>query len=137
MLAKTIKKHLKTVANFTVPKNNFSLSIDPNLGKYDSSQTKYWDESLILVDENDHVMSRISKVEAHLNSFNNSGLAHRAFSVFLFNENNELLLHQRSRKKVTFPLLWTNSCCSHPLYNEDEMEEADNMGKCLKLWESP
>jgi isopentenyl-diphosphate delta-isomerase len=43
---------------------------------------------------------------------------HRAFSVFLFNEKNELLLQQRAKEKITFPLYWTNTCCSHPLYNE-------------------
>jgi isopentenyl-diphosphate delta-isomerase len=43
------------------------------------------------------------------------GLLHRAFSVFLFNEKNELLLQQRATEKITFPDLWTNTCCSHPL----------------------
>jgi isopentenyl-diphosphate delta-isomerase type 1 len=40
---------------------------------------------------------------------------HRAFSVFLFNEENELLLQQRAASKITFPNVWTNTCCSHPL----------------------
>lgn len=43
------------------------------------------------------------------------GLLHRAFSVFLFNDKNELLLQQRASEKITFPDLWTNTCCSHPL----------------------
>jgi isopentenyl-diphosphate delta-isomerase len=43
------------------------------------------------------------------------GLLHRAFSVFLFNDNNELLLQQRATEKITFPDMWTNTCCSHPL----------------------
>lgn len=43
------------------------------------------------------------------------GLLHRAFSVFLFNDKNELLLQQRATEKITFPDLWTNTCCSHPL----------------------
>lgn len=43
---------------------------------------------------------------------------HRAFSLFLFNRKGELLLQQRSSKKVAFPLVWTNSCCGHPLPDE-------------------
>jgi isopentenyl-diphosphate delta-isomerase len=43
------------------------------------------------------------------------GLLHRAFSVFLFNSENELLLQQRATEKITFPDMWTNTCCSHPL----------------------
>jgi isopentenyl-diphosphate delta-isomerase len=39
-----------------------------------------------------------------------------------FDEDGRLLIHQRSREKITFPLLWTNTCCSHPLYVEDEMD---------------
>jgi len=43
------------------------------------------------------------------------GLLHRAFPVFLFNSKNELLLQQRATEKITFPNMWTNTCCSHPL----------------------
>lgn len=43
------------------------------------------------------------------------GLLHRAFSVFLFDSNNRLLLQQRATEKITFPDMWTNTCCSHPL----------------------
>ena len=43
------------------------------------------------------------------------GLLHRAFSVFLFDSKNRLLLQQRATEKITFPDMWTNTCCSHPL----------------------
>jgi isopentenyl-diphosphate delta-isomerase type 1 len=43
------------------------------------------------------------------------GLLHRAFSVFLFDKQNRLLLQQRASEKITFPDMWTNTCCSHPL----------------------
>ena len=43
------------------------------------------------------------------------GLLHRAFSVFLFDSSNRLLLQQRATEKITFPDMWTNTCCSHPL----------------------
>jgi len=45
----------------------------------------------------------------------NRGLLHRAFSVFLFDDQNRLLLQQRASEKITFPDMWTNTCCSHPL----------------------
>lgn len=44
-----------------------------------------------------------------------AGLLHRAFSVFLFDSDNRLLLQQRASEKITFPDMWTNTCCSHPL----------------------
>ena len=44
-----------------------------------------------------------------------AGLLHRAFSVFLFDSDNRLLLQQRASEKITFPEMWTNTCCSHPL----------------------
>jgi isopentenyl-diphosphate Delta-isomerase len=44
------------------------------------------------------------------------GLLHRAFSVFLFDDKNRLLLQQRASEKITFPDMWTNTCCSHPLH---------------------
>jgi isopentenyl-diphosphate delta-isomerase len=43
------------------------------------------------------------------------GLLHRAFSVFLFDDQNRLLLQQRAEEKITFADMWTNTCCSHPL----------------------
>ena len=49
-------------------------------------------------------------------------LPHRAFSLFLFNTRNELLMQQRSDKKITFPGLWTNTCCSHPEHIPSEMD---------------
>lgn len=51
----------------------------------------------------------------HLMTNIDKGLLHRAFSVFLFNDQNELLLQQRASEKITFPDMWTNTCCSHPL----------------------
>ncbi|KAK8943700.1 Isopentenyl-diphosphate Delta-isomerase I [Platanthera guangdongensis] len=55
-------------------------------------------------------------------------LLHRAFSVFLFNSKYELLLQQRSTTKVTFPLVWTNTCCSHPLYRQSELIQEKFLG---------
>mmetsp|Transcript_56695 Transcript_56695/g.165899 ORF Transcript_56695/g.165899 Transcript_56695/m.165899 type:complete len:793 (-) Transcript_56695:375-2753(-) len=44
------------------------------------------------------------------------GILHRAFSVMLFDADGKLLLQQRAASKVTFPQVWTNTCCSHPLH---------------------
>lgn len=71
---------------------------------------------LISVDFNDRFVKSIDKWQSHSNQYLQSpqSLPHRAFSIFLFNKQNELLLQQRSVQKKTFPLCWTNTCCSHP-----------------------
>lgn len=71
---------------------------------------------LISVDFNDHFIKSIDKWRSHSNHYLQSqqSLPHRAFSIFLFNQQNELLLQKRSVQKKTFPLCWTNTCCSHP-----------------------
>ena len=60
----------------------------------------------------------------------NQGLLHRAFSVFLFRPTDgKLLLQQRAAEKITFPDMWTNTCCSHPLDDfEAEKIEANQLG---------
>jgi isopentenyl-diphosphate delta-isomerase len=70
-------------------------------------------EYLILVDETDRPIGKMEKLEAH-----EKGLLHRAFSVFLFNDQNEVLLHQRAAAKYHSPNNWTNTCCSHPREGE-------------------
>ncbi len=70
-------------------------------------------EYVILVDENDQEIGTMEKQEAH-----EKGLLHRAFSVFVFNENKELLLQQRALTKYHSAGLWTNTCCSHPRIGE-------------------
>jgi isopentenyl-diphosphate delta-isomerase len=59
----------------------------------------------------------------------NQGLLHRAFSVFLFRPSDgRLLLQKRADEKITFPSMWTNTCCSHPLSTRIEREEKGEMG---------
>jgi isopentenyl-diphosphate delta-isomerase len=70
-------------------------------------------EYVILVDENDQEIGTMEKQEAH-----EKGFLHRAFSVFVFNENKELLLQQRALTKYHSAGLWTNTCCSHPRVGE-------------------
>jgi len=88
-----------------------------------------FEDECILVDEEDHVIGHDSKYNCHLmEKIESENLLHRAFSVFLFNTKFELLLQQRSATKVTFPLVWTNTCCSHPLYRDSELIEENNLG---------
>lgn len=96
-----------------------ALSNFYELSKYDPTQVSYLNEQCILVDEHDNVLGPISKYDAH----RDQGNLHRAFSVFLFNEKGELLLQKRSASKLTFPLLKTNSCCSHPHYIPLEIDQ--------------
>ncbi|KAF4355009.1 isopentenyl-diphosphate Delta-isomerase I [Cannabis sativa] len=88
-----------------------------------------FDDECILVDENDRVVGHDTKYNCHLmEKIEKDNLLHRAFSVFLFNSKYELLLQQRSATKVTFPLVWTNTCCSHPLYRESELIDEESLG---------
>ncbi|GMN26081.1 hypothetical protein TIFTF001_001187 [Ficus carica] len=88
-----------------------------------------FEDECILVDENDRVVGHDNKYNCHLmEKIEKDNLLHRAFSVFLFNSKYELLLQQRSGTKVTFPLVWTNTCCSHPLYRESELIEEEYLG---------
>nr|GLL18004.1 isopentenyl-diphosphate Delta-isomerase I [Ipomoea trifida]GMC47768.1 isopentenyl-diphosphate Delta-isomerase I [Ipomoea batatas]GMC50178.1 isopentenyl-diphosphate Delta-isomerase I [Ipomoea batatas]GMC54050.1 isopentenyl-diphosphate Delta-isomerase I [Ipomoea batatas]GMC54779.1 isopentenyl-diphosphate Delta-isomerase I [Ipomoea batatas] len=88
-----------------------------------------FEDECILVDENDNVVGHDTKYNCHLmEKIESENLLHRAFSVFLFNSKYELLLQQRSATKVTFPLVWTNTCCSHPLYRESELIDENALG---------
>ncbi|CBN79702.1 isopentenyl-diphosphate delta-isomerase type 1 [Ectocarpus siliculosus] len=76
-------------------------------------------EECILVDRNDRPTGSASKVETHLTS--KGLLLHRAFSVFLFDKKGRVLMQRRADSKHTFAGYWTNTCCSHPLWNDVEM----------------
>ena len=75
------------------------------------------EEKVILVNENDEQIGLMPKLEAH-----QKGVLHRAFSVFIFNDNNELMLQQRALTKYHSPGLWTNTCCSHQRNGETNIE---------------
>jgi isopentenyl-diphosphate Delta-isomerase len=71
-------------------------------------------EELILVDASDKEIGYCSKADCH----DGGGMLHRAFSLFLFNADGELLLQQRAAEKRLWPGFWSNSCCSHPRRGE-------------------
>jgi len=75
------------------------------------------EEQVIIVNENDEQIGLMPKMEAH-----KKAVLHRAFSVFIFNDKNELLLQQRAGAKYHSPLLWTNSCCSHQRNGESNVD---------------
>lgn len=75
------------------------------------------EEKVILVDTNDTPLGIMPKMEAH-----EKAVLHRAFSVFILNSKNELLLQQRAFNKYHSPGLWTNTCCSHQREGETNIE---------------
>jgi isopentenyl-diphosphate delta-isomerase len=95
-----------------------------SLNKHDEEQVAFMAEECILVDESDAVTGSASKADCH----HGEGVLHRAFSILIFNSEGRLLLQQRSSEKITFPGVWANTCCSHPLHCEPELETQDAMG---------
>ena len=61
------------------------------------------EELVILVDKNDTQIGLMPKMEAH-----EKGILHRAFSVFVLNDDGALMLQQRALHKYHSPGLWTN-----------------------------
>lgn len=75
------------------------------------------EEKVILVNENDEPIGLMPKLEAH-----EKALLHRAFSVFILNSKNEVMLQQRAAQKYHSPLLWTNTTCSHQREGETNIQ---------------
>ena len=71
-------------------------------------------EQVILVNEADKQIGTMEKMLAH-----ETAALHRAISVFIFNDKDEMLLQQRAIKKYHSGGLWTNACCSHPRPGEE------------------
>jgi len=130
MIKSIIQKPLNIIAS-----SCRTLSTHPNLhflDKYDPQQVTLLYEPLITVDRQDRIIGQITKKDAHLlsNIENDPSLIHRAFSFFLFDHStypSRLILQQRSPEKITYPSLWANTCCSHPLYNTIEMNGIDGV----------
>ena len=94
------------------------------------------EEKVILVNEKGEQIGLMPKLEAH-----EKALLHRAFSVFIFNNQNELMLQQRAWDKYHSPGLWTNTCCSHQREGETNIEAGkrrlqEEMGFVVDLQES-
>jgi len=76
-------------------------------------------EKVVLVDQQDNEIGTMEKIQAHV-----EGRLHRAISVFIFNSDKELLLQQRADGKYHSAGLWTNTCCSHPMPGETNLDAA-------------
>lgn len=70
--------------------------------------------TVVLVDSNDHQLGLEDIFDAH----RNPGKLHRAVSVILFNSEGDMLLQQRSQKKLLWPEFWSNTVCTHPFEGE-------------------
>jgi len=73
----------------------------------------------MIVNANGRALGTMDKMAAH-----KSGTMHRAFSVFIFNSQGQLLLQQRALDKYHSGGLWTNTCCSHPRLGEMTIDAA-------------
>ena len=82
----------------------------------DAAQVEMMSERVILVDEHDQRIGSASKSASH----HLEGALHRAFSVLIFDTRGRMLMQKRAAEKITFPGVWANACCSHPLDVEDE-----------------
>lgn len=125
--------HLRALQDTTLQSQVRRLSApvrmpEINMDNLDEKQVQLLSEMCILINEDDKKIGAESKKNCHLNSNIDKGLLHRAFSVFLFNSEEKLLLQQRSDAKITFPGCFTNTCCSHPLHTPKELEEKDAIG---------
>ena len=117
---------MSNYANGEVPEAEIDTNVSELMAAQssDSTQASMMAEAVLQVDENDVVVGPISKADSHYQS----GSLHRAFSVLLFNSDGKMLLQQRAHDKITFPSVWANSCCSHPLASAEEMEEDNALG---------
>lgn len=77
------------------------------------------EELVILVDQQDIELGTMEKMQAH-----RLGALHRAFSIFLFHPNGQMLLQRRASEKYHSAGLWTNTCCSHPRPEESNIDAA-------------
>lgn len=94
-----------------------------------NNSARPWDtDQCILVDNNDTIIGSASKEQCHRRANIESGMLHRAFSVLLFNSSGKLLLQRRALSKHTFAGMLTNTCCSHPLFVDAEMESDEAIG---------
>lgn len=85
-----------------------------NAGTPSPASVSFDDEPLVLVDANDAELGYAAKIDVH----RGTGIRHRAFSIFLFDGPERVLLQQRSHFKALWPGFWSNSCCSHPRRGE-------------------
>ncbi len=102
------------MTNYALGRQRYSADFFVFLASYTVAMKE---ENVILVDREDRPIGLMPKLEAH-----QKGALHRAFSVFILNDRNEIMLQQRASEKYHSPLLWTNTCCSHQREGESNIE---------------
>lgn len=80
-----------------------------------------WRDYVQLVTPDDQPIRAEKKLAAH----EDGGSLHRAFSVFLYNSDGEVLMQQRALGKYHCPGQWSNTCCSHPAPGTDVLRDAE------------
>ncbi len=85
-----------------------------------ADNTSFCEELLIVVDKKDNIIGYANREKCH----QGQGILHRAFSIFIFNDQSQLLLQKRSNEKKLWPHFWSNSVCSHPRKGESYEEAA-------------
>tara|TARA_B100001094_G_C18154169_1_gene785447 strand:+ start:305 stop:1993 length:1689 start_codon:yes stop_codon:yes gene_type:complete len=93
------------------------------LEDHDEVQSEMMAEMCLIVDKQDNVIGSETKRNCHWGS----GIRHRAFSVLIFDSQGRLLVQKRSAEKITFPGVWANSCCSHPLDMKSENDGSEGV----------
>lgn len=83
-------------------------------------ETNSANEYVVLVNEHNEVVGQADKATVH----GKQTPLHRAFSLFIFDTHQRLLLQQRASHKKTWPLIWSNSCCGHPQLGESNVDAA-------------
>lgn len=95
--------------------------------------------TVILTDASGTATGEADATKAH----DAPGMLHRAFSVYVFRDGKrEILIQRRSAEKRLWPLIWANTCCSHPRPREEarasgERRLQEEMGFTCALTEGP
>tara|TARA_Y100001970_G_scaffold166768_1_gene204122 strand:+ start:131115 stop:132800 length:1686 start_codon:yes stop_codon:yes gene_type:complete len=95
---------------------------------YNEEQAEMMEENCLALDTNDNVIGCVSKLDSH----RKEGILHRAFSVLIYDSQNRLLVQQRSGEKITFPRVWANSCCSHPLDIDGDPKDINSLKEAAR-----